>query len=63
MTSEASEPDWAPGSPGEARPTCPICGRPAQAAPRPFCSKRGRDLDSDRWLSGSCGRPGSRRRG
>jgi len=31
---------------------CPICGRPAQADSRPFCSKRCADLDLQRWLSG-----------
>ena len=31
---------------------CPICGRPAEAAFRPFCSKRCADVDLQRWLSG-----------
>ena len=31
---------------------CPICGRPAEAGPRPFCSRRCADLDLQRWLSG-----------
>ena len=31
---------------------CPICGRPAEAAFRPFCSRRCADLDLQRWLSG-----------
>jgi len=35
-----------------ARP-CPICGKPAQAAYRPFCSKRCADVDLQRWLSGA----------
>jgi endogenous inhibitor of DNA gyrase (YacG/DUF329 family) len=35
-----------------ARP-CPICGRPAVAATKPFCSERCRDVDLNRWLSGS----------
>jgi endogenous inhibitor of DNA gyrase (YacG/DUF329 family) len=32
---------------------CPICGAPAEAASRPFCSKRCADVDLARWLSGS----------
>ena len=31
---------------------CPICGRPAEADSRPFCSRRCADLDLQRWLSG-----------
>lgn len=40
-----------------ARP-CPICGKPAQAAYRPFCSKRCADVDLQRWLSGAYVIPG-----
>jgi endogenous inhibitor of DNA gyrase (YacG/DUF329 family) len=32
---------------------CPICGKPADDAVRPFCSERCRDVDLNRWLSGS----------
>ena len=32
---------------------CPICGRPAAEESRPFCSPRCRDVDLNRWLSGS----------
>jgi endogenous inhibitor of DNA gyrase (YacG/DUF329 family) len=32
---------------------CPICGKPAVAAAKPFCSDRCRDVDLNRWLSGS----------
>ncbi|MEH6951755.1 DNA gyrase inhibitor YacG [Nitrobacter sp. NHB1] len=41
--------------PAGARPEkpCPICGKPAVAASRPFCSERCRDVDLNRWLSGS----------
>jgi uncharacterized protein len=35
------------------RKDCPICGKPAQARWRPFCSKRCADVDLHRWLSGS----------
>ena len=38
-----------PGSRGK----CPICGKPASIAYRPFCSKRCADVDLNRWLSGS----------
>jgi uncharacterized protein len=33
--------------------SCPICGKPAVAASQPFCSERCRDVDLNRWLSGS----------
>lgn len=38
---------------------CPICGKPAQAATRPFCSDRCKDLDLHRWLSGAYAIPAS----
>ncbi len=31
---------------------CPICGKPADARLRPFCSKRCADIDLHRWLTG-----------
>ena len=31
---------------------CPICGKPAVDATRPFCSPRCRDVDLNRWFSG-----------
>ena len=39
---------------------CPICGKPAVAASQPFCSERCRDVDLNRWLSGSYAIPGSK---
>jgi len=39
--------------------SCPICGRPADDAKKPFCSSRCRDVDLHRWLSGSYVVPGS----
>ena len=33
-------------------PTCPICGKPAEQAYRPFCSRRCADVDLARWLRG-----------
>lgn len=32
---------------------CPICGKPAVDAYKPFCSKRCADVDLNRWLTGS----------
>jgi uncharacterized protein len=37
---------------------CPICGKPATEASKPFCSDRCRDVDLNRWLSGSYAIPG-----
>ena len=34
-------------------PACPICGKPRDAAFRPFCSKRCADIDLGRWLNES----------
>jgi len=50
-----------PGSGGKPKPEpkpCPICGKPAEAATRPFCSPRCRDVDLNRWFSGSYVVPG-----
>ena len=40
------------------RKECPICGKPAQQATRPFCSDGCKDVDLHRWLSGSYAIPG-----
>jgi uncharacterized protein len=32
---------------------CPICGKPASARHRPFCSPRCADIDLGRWLKGN----------
>lgn len=37
---------------------CPVCGKPVIEASRPFCSERCRDVDLNRWLSGSYAIPG-----
>ena len=29
---------------------CPICGKPASASLRPFCSRRCADVDLGRWF-------------
>ncbi len=31
-------------------PTCPVCGKPASPAVRPFCSPRCADIDLGRWF-------------
>jgi uncharacterized protein len=31
---------------------CPICGKTADEQFRPFCSRRCREVDLNRWLSG-----------
>jgi uncharacterized protein len=31
---------------------CPVCGKPAMRAHRPFCSARCRNIDLGRWLRG-----------
>ncbi|HEY0107325.1 MAG TPA: DNA gyrase inhibitor YacG [Rhizomicrobium sp.] len=38
---------------------CPICGKPRDAAFRPFCSKRCADIDLARWLRGEYAIPGA----
>ncbi|OLP55025.1 DNA gyrase inhibitor YacG [Rhizobium rhizosphaerae] len=32
---------------------CPECGRPSERGHYPFCSDRCRNIDLNRWLSGS----------
>ncbi len=32
---------------------CPVCGAPAAAAHRPFCSQRCTEVDLGRWLKGA----------
>ncbi len=39
---------------------CPICGKPSVEASKPFCSERCRDVDLNRWLSGSYAFPRAR---
>jgi endogenous inhibitor of DNA gyrase (YacG/DUF329 family) len=41
------------------RPECPICGKPAGAEFRPFCSRRCADVDLGRWLKGGYAIPGA----
>jgi endogenous inhibitor of DNA gyrase (YacG/DUF329 family) len=35
------------------RRPCPECGRPSSRETYPFCSPRCKDVDLNRWLSGS----------
>lgn len=37
---------------------CPVCSRNSSRADYPFCSPRCRDVDLNRWLSGSYVVPG-----
>jgi endogenous inhibitor of DNA gyrase (YacG/DUF329 family) len=46
MTASDNHPAAPRGTP------CPICGKPAVAGNRPFCSSRCRDIDLGRWLKG-----------
>jgi uncharacterized protein len=53
MTEDASE----SGAKPRAKP-CAICGKPAVARFRVFCSQRCADIDLNRWLSGVYAVPG-----
>jgi len=37
---------------------CPECGKPSARETYPFCSKRCKDIDLNRWLSGAYVIPG-----
>jgi len=53
----ADDENTRPAAPASARP-CAICGKPALARYRPFCSARCADIDLGRWLKGSYVIPG-----
>jgi hypothetical protein len=57
--SEGAKPKRAKSAKG---PKCPICGKAATDAYRPFCSKACADVDLARWLSGRYVVPGERAR-
>ncbi|MCB1452444.1 MAG: DNA gyrase inhibitor YacG [Rhizobiaceae bacterium] len=40
------------------RRPCPECGQPSARDTYPFCSKRCKDVDLNRWLSGAYVLPG-----
>ena len=57
-----SEPsDFVASEAGPVRPArpCPNCGKMSVAASYPFCSKRCRMVDLNRWLSGAYAIPGA----
>ncbi len=37
---------------------CPLCGKPADARFRPFCSRRCADIDLNQWFKGGYAIPG-----
>jgi uncharacterized protein len=47
-----------PAAPSPDRHACPICGRPADPAHRPFCSQGCKDRDLIQWLSDGYRIPG-----
>ena len=49
------------GGPSTPRPqkTCPICGKPVTKDHDPFCSRRCKAIDLNRWLSGRYVIPGA----
>ena len=49
--------DAKPQEPTPTRRPCPICGKPAVEATKPFCSKRCADVDLHRWLGGGYALP------
>ena len=51
-TADSAEPGARTGG------ACPLCGKPALLAYRPFCSKRCADVDLSRWLNGVYAVPG-----
>ena len=51
-------PEDAGKAPKVAAKPCPVCGKPANPDTLPFCSKRCRDVDLNRWLSGTYIIPG-----
>jgi uncharacterized protein len=54
----SDEPRKQTTEPAKPRARCPICGRPPSQQTRPFCSPRCRDVDLNRWLTGSYVVPG-----
>ncbi len=59
-TPKASAKGSAKGSAKPSSKPCPICGKPAAEASRPFCSERCRDVDLNRWLSNSYSIPAAK---
>lgn len=40
-------------TPLRAKRPCPECGKPSQRDSYPFCSKRCKEIDLNRWFSGA----------
>ena len=38
---------------------CPLCGKPADARLKPFCSRRCADVDLNQWFKGGYAIPGA----
>jgi endogenous inhibitor of DNA gyrase (YacG/DUF329 family) len=55
-----AKPKKAGGSGKRSAKKCPICGKPATEASKPFCSERCRDVDLNRWLSDAYRIPAAR---
>jgi endogenous inhibitor of DNA gyrase (YacG/DUF329 family) len=51
------EPPAPAGNDNAPRGRCPVCGKPAIAALKPFCSQRCKDVDLHRWFSGRYATP------
>lgn len=49
----AGTPDTSKVTPLRAPRPCTECGKPSSRVHYPFCSQRCKDLDLNRWLSGS----------
>lgn len=65
MVNKNNESDSSEASPAETKVTplraprpCPECGKPSSRDAYPFCSVRCRNIDLNRWLSGSYVIPG-----
>jgi len=55
-----ARPKKSTGSGKRSAKKCPICGKPATEASKPFCSERCRDVDLNRWLSDAYVIPGGK---
>lgn len=57
----ASSPDKV--TPLRPKRPCPECGKPSARETYPFCSERCKNIDLNRWLSGSYVLPGAEEEG
>jgi endogenous inhibitor of DNA gyrase (YacG/DUF329 family) len=58
MGTEMTAIDTGKVTPLRPRRPCPECGKPSAREHYPFCSKRCKDVDLNRWLSGRYVIPG-----